>query len=715
MSPKRNKKKVESDDGGAAGSDSDAANVGPKEGVEELSALVKMLIENQNARDKKIEEELSKQEQCWRFMQEQFQKLQQQQKQSESYEQNVHGRNIAVQPLIDDGEEAKDEGPDPGGYGGHGYRSHWEAKLPVLTANDDIEHFLITFERMAQVCRWPEEEWSVRLVPLLTGKARSAFVQMDIRYSDDYEKVKDAILAKYEITDETYRRRFRSLKIEPDETPWELYVRLKDLLHRWLHPEKAKKSDMLEKLILEQFLRMVSPELEVWIRERAPRDAAEAARLAEAFLSARKRTRVGDFGQEPRFTKQSKSFGGDRRGLGPGGYVDEPSPQVEPGPAKKCSNFKMRGQDLRCHNCNGLGHIQRFCPAQKVKPSLLCAVPRPVVSPSVEVKGCTTPVLVNGQKVEALLDSGCFQSVVLSSLVSGERWSRDKTPLTCIHGDEHLYPTAEVYLTVGGQTYLLNVALAENLPYDAILGNDVPTLVDLMSQSTDWDQWLPYLLFAYREVPQSSTGFSPFELLYGRQVRGPLDLLKDYWERTENEGDNIIAYVLKMRERLEAMTALAQDNLKEAQQYQKVWFDQKAKERVFSPGQKFKAMPFGLQGAPATFQRLMDYVLRDVTDFAAAYLDDVIVYSSCWEEHLYHLQEVLKRIRAAGLTINPRKCFVAHREVQYLGFTIGFGKIKPRVEKMDAIRSFPVPTTKRQVRLAKRVPREPDAQKTVPG
>ena len=40
----------------------------------------------------------------------------------------------------------------------------------------------------------------------------------------------------------------------------------------------------------------------------------------------------------------------------------------------------------------------------------------------------------------------------------------------------------------------------------------------------DWDKWVPYLLFAYREVPQSSTGFSPFELVYGRQVRGPLDV-----------------------------------------------------------------------------------------------------------------------------------------------------------------------------------------------
>lgn len=48
-------------------------------------------------------------------------------------------------------------------------------------------------------------------------------------------------------------------------------------------------------------------------------------------------------------------------------------------------------------------------------------------------------------------------------------------------------------------------------------------------KSDDWDQWLPYLLFAYREVPLTSTGFSPFELLYEREVRGPLMLLKDMW------------------------------------------------------------------------------------------------------------------------------------------------------------------------------------------
>ena len=43
----------------------------------------------------------------------------------------------------------------------------------------------------------------------------------------------------------------------------------------------------------------------------------------------------------------------------------------------------------------------------------------------------------------------------------------------------------------------------------------------------DWDEYLPYLLFAYREAPQELTGFSPFELLYGRPVRGPLDVLRE--------------------------------------------------------------------------------------------------------------------------------------------------------------------------------------------
>ncbi len=68
-------------------------------------------------------------------------------------------------------------------------------------------------------------------------------------------------------------------------------------------------------------------------------------------------------------------------------------------------------------------------------------------------------------------------------------------------------------------------------------GTNCKMLRKFISESgKDWDEWLPYLLFAYREVPQASTGFSPFELLYGRDVRGPLTLHRELWEGNPGSG-----------------------------------------------------------------------------------------------------------------------------------------------------------------------------------
>ena len=64
----------------------------------------------------------------------------------------------------------------------------------------------------------------------------------------------------------------------------------------------------------------------------------------------------------------------------------------------------------------------------------------------------------------------------------------------------------------------------------------------------------------------------------------------------------------------------------------------------------YRVLPFGLHGAPATFQRLMDKVLRPHQDYAAAYLDDIVIHSTSWENHLQHLEAVLQALREAGLT-----------------------------------------------------------------
>lgn len=97
---------------------------------------------------------------------------------------------------------------------------------------------------------------------------------------------------------------------------------------------------------------------------------------------------------------------------------------------------------------------------------------------------------------------------------------------------------------------------------------------------------LPYLMFAVREVPQASTGFSPFELLYGRQTRGILNIAKETWEEHANMGTNIIQHVLNMKKCIERVTPIVKEHLGKAQTAQKDLYDQRAKRQVFNPGDR---------------------------------------------------------------------------------------------------------------------------------
>ncbi len=85
---------------------------------------------------------------------------------------------------------------------------------------------------------------------------------------------------------------------------------------------------------------------------------------------------------------------------------------------------------------------------------------------------------------------------------------------------------------------------------------------------------------------------------------------------------------------------------------------------------QFNVMPFGLVGAPATFQRVMNSIFGDVPDHVAAYLDDVVVFSDSWEAHLAHLDDTLNRLHQAGLTVKAKKCQLAMKECLFLGHMI---------------------------------------------
>ena len=103
-------------------------------------------------------------------------------------------------------------------------------------------------------------------------------------------------------------------------------------------------------------------------------------------------------------------------------------------------------------------------------------------------------------------------------------------------------------------------------------------------QPNEWDRYIGPLLFAYREVPQESTGFSPFELLYGRTVRGPMQILRELWTKDDSDEEvrNSYQYVVDLRERLEETLKIACQNVTQSQKKYKHHYDKKSRPRRLS-------------------------------------------------------------------------------------------------------------------------------------
>ena len=102
----------------------------------------------------------------------------------------------------------------------------------------------------------------------------------------------------------------------------------------------------------------------------------------------------------------------------------------------------------------------------------------------------------------------------------------------------------------------------------------------------NWDQLLPYVLFSIREVPQASTGFSPFDLLYPYHPRGLLDLAKEVWESQPSPHRSVVEHVDTMKHRMAQVWPIVREHLQLAQQAQARIYNRGAKLRTFQTGEK---------------------------------------------------------------------------------------------------------------------------------
>jgi hypothetical protein len=105
-------------------------------------------------------------------------------------------------------------------------------------------------------------------------------------------------------------------------------------------------------------------------------------------------------------------------------------------------------------------------------------------------------------------------------------------------------------------------------------------------------------------------------------------------------------------------------------------------------------MPFGLTNAPATFQRMINHVLRAyIDDFVIVYLDDILIFSKTLEEHEEHVHKVLQTLQDANLLVELEKCSFHVQEVKFLGHLISPGQVRMDPDKLKAIRDWEFPET----------------------
>ena len=119
-----------------------------------------------------------------------------------------------------------------------------------------------------------------------------------------------------------------------------------------------------------------------------------------------------------------------------------------------------------------------------------------------------------------------------------------------------------------------------------------------------------------------------------------------------------------------------------------------------SPRGKFQfiRMPFGLNNAPSHFQRTMERVLEPVADCAAVYIDDIVIFSNNWKDHINHLARVFTCFREAHLTAKLSKCSFGLTKLQYLGHTIGSGQLAVPEHRITALAKYKRPVSKKTLR-----------------
>jgi transposase InsO family protein len=233
-----------------------------------------------------------------------------------------------------------------------------KAKIPNLPkfvdGKDELDSYLLRFERFAETHKWDRATWATTLSALLTGNALQVYGRLSDDDAKDYDTLKKALFRRYDLTEEGFRLKFRNSPPEEGESPAQFIAKLKNFLKKWMEQAGADETfEELQQLVVkEQFINAVSQALEIHLKEKAPANLDDLAKAAEQYLTAH----GGELSKEAKVSKKPVSRPPKQMGTA---MSDSPKDRPHEHGGKGASS-----KEVRCYKCNQLGHISSKCQSQ---------------------------------------------------------------------------------------------------------------------------------------------------------------------------------------------------------------------------------------------------------------------------------------------------------------------------------------------------------------
>uniref|UniRef100_A0A131YW51 Reverse transcriptase n=1 Tax=Rhipicephalus appendiculatus TaxID=34631 RepID=A0A131YW51_RHIAP len=386
--------------------------------------------------------------------------------------------------------------------------------LPLFDEKrDDLHAYLQRFERVATGQDWPQEKWGLAVSMCLTGDALTVIGRMTAADSLDYQKVKKALLQRFQFTAQGYQEKFRKARAADGETGRQFAARVTSYFDHWIDMANVPKTfdGLRDHVIAEQFLRSCHPKLVVFLKERECKSLDELASFTDRFLEAQN---LPNLGKSPEGVKDS------------GAKPTETSRK----PQLKCILCHRLGhlapdcrtppkQMLKCKLCGKMGHAAETCQNQHGdnKPSSSCACTESEPTRARPRKPSKRPggkvpclrrhddenlqdavrFLVDGmpvvegllleREVRVLLDTGCNTAIVRRELVPDVCLTGKKISVALLDGSTSHLPEAVVQVNTPYFTGMLKVACMDQPLYDLVLGN-LPGVRGPYDPDSDWKQ-----------------------------------------------------------------------------------------------------------------------------------------------------------------------------------------------------------------------------------